>query len=740
MRPPEHRTSRRFVWIGGAVLLLLAAILFALGSLNVPFIEPDRSEEMVLLYVLSTLVFLSFVVLGMVLARSLLRLYAERRRQVLGTKFKTKVVLGTLTLSLLPAITLFFVSYALVNRTLAKWFPRPLEIVRDDARDIVGYLLHSGESHAQTLAQYLADDPFLRRYLKRGNAPQAQAHLHRLAERHQLVWAALTNPSGKPLAVFRPGDSSADFESLLPSLLEPRAAYARTLSEDFAGQGFYLARVRVENARGETLGAVVVAQKMPADLHAKAAEIEIESQKYAAIAAERKTYRWVAMLILLLITGLVLFAGTWAALYLSKQVTVPIQALAQATREVSRGNFDHRVKTPAQDELGTLVDSFNQMTAQLGENRRQLEVSRQNLEAAVTELEQRRRLMEAILESIPTGVVTLSRSGDIVSHNPAVERLAGHPQTPATRLEAWFGPESAGTFEELLRRAAYLGTTSGEMAIRFRNRVAHLAVTVSALLRHGQSEGFVVVLDDLTELLRAQKAAAWQEVAQCIAHEIKNPLTPIQLSADRVRRYIARQPEADPPQQAEYRRLIADCAAQIAQEVNGLKTLVDEFSQFARFPAAQLAPTHLNRIVESTLTLYQDATNGIIFCTELAEDLPEVRVDADLLRRALANLIDNAADAMTTAPVKQITICTRNLRPLPAVELSVADTGPGIPAEAKRRLFLPFFSTKAHGRGLGLAIVDRIVAEHHGVIRVEDNEPTGTRVVIELPTVMLAIA
>jgi len=348
--------------------------------------------------------------------------------------------------------------------------------------------------------------------------------------------------------------------------------------------------------------------------------------------------------------------------------------------------------------------------------------------------------MEAILESIPTGVVTLSRSGNILSHNPAVERLAGHPQTPATRLEAWFGPESAATFEEILQRAAYLGTTAGEIEVRFRHRLAHLAVTVSALQRRGQSEGFVVVLDDLTELLRAQKAAAWQEVAQRIAHEIKNPLTPIQLSADRIRRYIAGHPDADSQQQAEYRQLIADCATQIAQEVNGLKTLVDEFSQFARFPTAKLAPAHLNCIVESTLTLYQDTTNGIAFCTELAEDLPEVRVDADLLRRVLVNLIDNATEALTAAPVKQITIRTRNLWPRPAVELSVADTGPGIPAEAKARLFLPFFSTKAHGRGLGLAIVNRIVAEHHGVIRVEDNEPTGTRFVIELPTGTLATA
>lgn len=244
----------------------------------------------------------------------------------------------------------------------------------------------------------------------------------------------------------------------------------------------------------------------------------------------------------------------------------------------------------------------------------------------------------------------------------------------------------------------------------------------------------MLVLDDLTELLRAQKAAAWQEVAQRIAHEIKNPLTPIQLSADRIRRYLGRQAQANPGQQAELRRLIGDCAAQIGLEVHGLKMLVDEFSRFARFPAAQFAPRQLNQIVESTLTPYQESSNGITIRTELDPSLPEMRLDADLLRRALVNLIENALDAVAETPVKEILIRTRKLAPLPAVELSVADTGPGIPADTKPRLFLPFFSTKTKGMGLGLAIVDRIVAEHHGVIRVEDNEPQGARFVIELPT------
>ncbi|MFQ5817124.1 MAG: ATP-binding protein [Terriglobia bacterium] len=734
--PGAKPRSRRFLWVGGLVLLVLAGIVFALGSLRVGFIKPESSEGTILLYVLSTLVFLSFIVLGMVLARSLLRLYAERRQQVLGTKFKTKMVVGALALSLLPAVVMFFVSYALLNRTLAKWFPRPLEIVRDDAREIVGYLMRSGEARAQELAHYLAEQPALRQALAERKFARAQEELRRLAVQDELAWVALTNAQGELVAASHERGFPADFQARVPSLFDPRATPAFTLSQAVGGQYFHLARVPIQDHTAEIFGAVLVATPMPTDLQAKVIEIESESQKYAAIEAERKTYRWQALLILLLITGMLLFAATWAALYLSKQVTVPIQALALATHEVSRGNFTYRIETPAQDELGTLVDSFNRMTAQVGESRRQLEASRHRLEAAVAELEQRRQLMEAILESIPTGVITLNQKGDIVSHNPAAARLAGRSRPRSNHLEDWVGTASASALGDLLDRAARFGTASRELEFRFPRRVAHMAITVSALRGSDRGQGFVVVLDDLTELLRAQKAAAWQEVAQRIAHEIKNPLTPIQLSADRIRRYLERYPKANKTHQAGLRQLIGECTAQIALEVNGLKTLVDEFSRFARFPTARLAPAQLNQIVESTLAAYREVANGIALRAELDADLPEMHLDADLLRRALMNLIENALEALTEAPVKGILICTRHLKPLAAVELSVADSGRGIPAETKPRLFLPFFSTKPNGMGLGLAIVDRIVSEHHGVIRIEDNEPSGTRFVIELPTAL----
>jgi len=253
--------------------------------------------------------------------------------------------------------------------------------------------------------------------------------------------------------------------------------------------------------------------------------------------------------------------------------------------------------------------------------------------------------------------------------------------------------------------------------------------------RAGRNDGYVLVLDDLTDLLKAQRATAWQEVAQRIAHEIKNPLTPIQLSADRIRRYLERERDAAPGEGARFRELIAECAALISQEVHGLKALVDEFSRFARFPRAQLVPTQLNQVVETTLALYRDSANGVRLRSELAADLPAIPADPTLLRRVLINLIENAAEALSRSAARdaEVWVRTRWLAGEQRVELTVTDTGPGISPEEKERLFLPFFSTKPGGMGLGLAIVSRIVAEHHGSISVEDNNPSGARFRVALP-------
>jgi PAS domain S-box-containing protein len=442
------------------------------------------------------------------------------------------------------------------------------------------------------------------------------------------------------------------------------------------------------------------------------------------------------LLILAFFTILLLFSVMWLALFLAKQVTVPIQALAEGTREVSAGNFDYQVPEQAQDELGVLVRSFNAMTTQLRDNRSQIDQFTRNLQQAVQELERRRQLMETVLENIPTGVVSLDASGTILRGNTAVGRMFGTAARDAHSLEELLGAEAARTVQHLMRRSLRMGVVSREIETVVGGRVLHAAVTVSSLGPRRANTGFVLVLDDLTEMLRAQKSAAWQEVARRIAHEIKNPLTPIQLSSQRLARFLDRRETADPaasPRDPELTRLVHECSRLIEREVSTLAALVNEFSQFVRFPAAKLAPASANTIVHEAVEVFSGRLDGITLKTALAENPLTVRADAGLLRSVIVNLIDNAAEALETCSLREITVTTRAQDDSETVEICVQDTGHGISPEDKDKLFLPHFSTKDRGTGLGLAIAARIVAEHGGSIHVEDNFPVGSRFVIELP-------
>jgi len=410
--------------------------------------------------------------------------------------------------------------------------------------------------------------------------------------------------------------------------------------------------------------------------------------------------------------------ATWIALFLAKQISVPISALLEAASEVRKGNLRHRVQVHAADELGSLVRGFNEMT--------------QELEANSRELDRRRRFTEAILESIPTGVISIGPDGSIHRVNRALAKIFPERQA-ATRLEDLFSREDTAEIKYLMKRARRTGAASGEIEIRTASRKLRLAITVSAL-EEKLTSGFVVVLEDTSELLRAQKAVAWHEVARRVAHEIKNPLTPIALSAERIGRQIERLNL--PPANA---RILNECAATISRSVESVKTLVDEFSQFARFPAAQLARGDLNEVVAGALAIFQDRLDGISIETRFAPDLPPVNLDREQFQRVVVNLVDNAAEAMQESLVKHLEISTQQGAG-DMVELAVADSGPGVSADDKEKLFLPYFSTKNRGTGLGLAIVSHIVAEHRGHIRVEDNRPAGARFTIEIPALVEAEA
>ena len=736
---PDLRMRPGFIIAASIVLLVLVISLFGLTSLNLPFISPSDSVETILLFVLSTIIFLSLVILGFILFRSILKLYIERRANQLGSKFKTKLVCGALGLSLLPVCFLFLFSYSLINRTLDKWFSRPLEAVGWEVNGIVGGLEQFARSRAEADARMLALE------LETAGAAVAD-ELGGLEQRFQTLlppegvdYLAVLNGAGDRLLErnFRP--ELPDLSAAFPTAQQPVTGGARSLLAEFGERSYVLAQAPLQIGAEQT-GVIVVGVGMPAQFSESMARLRQESVLYEELSQERKSLRQTYISILFLLTLLILFIATWFALFLSRQVTVPIQALAEATHEISRGNLLHRVRAKAADELGILVRSFNEMTGQLAAGRAELESSRHHLEQVNTQLDQRSRFTEAILESIPTGVISVSGEGAVLGSNPAARRLFGRDSGSAGHLAKLFSPEDMRELDHLMKRAVRVGQASRQLELKLNGRAMHLSVTVAALAgeppgssRNGPGTSwFVVVLEDLSDLLRAQKEAAWGEVAQRIAHEIKNPLTPIALSAERINLWLKRPPQSR-ENSPEFSQVIQESCSLIDQEVENLRHLVDTFSQFAQFPKAHPAPADLNKIVKGAIGLFDGRLNGIRIQTGLATDLPLVQVDANHFRRVFVNLIDNAAEAMEDSLVRRLMVSTRTDSQRETVEVMISDTGPGVTLEEREKLFLPYFSTKDRGTGLGLAIVSRIVTEHGGVIRVEENQPVGARFIIELP-------
>ena len=720
--------KQRWGFAAGALfLILLLAAVFTFGSLGVPF-EPKNWRELLTLYAVTTFITAALLTFGLILVRTALRLWAERRKDQLGARFKTKMVVGAMAISLLPVLFMFFVSYSLLNRTLGRWFPRPLEIASEQTQLLLNDLGRTQIPRLRNIAHQvepLSNKP-VNEFLGRAFMAGADA-----------VW--ILDQSGNAVSGGVVCDNPPEIRDavtcIAPGVLGKRLRVLQSGIEIWEAGNFTYsgARIPINSSRG-TSGYLVTAYRSNATFLDRLNQIQAQTAQYYAEKQSLRALKRQMLLILLFFTMLVLFSVMWVALFLSKQVTVPIQALAEGTREISSGNFDYQVPDQVQDELGILARSFNNMTKQLRDSRSQIDQFTRNLQQAVQELERRRQLMETVLENIPTGVVSLDATGAILRCNTAVTGMLGANSRDKQTLEDLLGAEASRAVQYLMRRSLRMGVVSREIETVAGGRVLHLAVTVSPLGPRRGNTGYVLVLDDLTEMLRSQKSAAWQEVARRIAHEIKNPLTPIQLSAQRLLRFLDRRTTSDSkPVDAELTTLVQECSRLIEREVSTLAGLVNEFSQFVRFPTAKLVPTEANTIVQEAIEVFSNRLDGVTIKTMLAENLPQVRADAGLLRSVLINLIDNAAESLEHSSIREIIVSTRNRVEAESVEISVADTGHGISPEDKDKLFLPQFSTKDRGTGLGLAIAARIIAEHGGTIHAEDNHPVGSRFLIELP-------
>ena len=663
--------KRYLIGPGLALLAILVTLVVWQGSFNLDQFAPSSIQQTYLFWAVSTLVFILTVMLGFILFRTAVRLYIERQSNRPGSHIKSKLIGGALALSVLPVVFLVLWSVSVLNRNLDSWFSRPARSMNVDLSQVGTALDQVVRDKLDAQAHWLASQSM-------GESADFYEHF---CMANQIEHAEIENPRG--------------VRRLLCSV--PKAHDGDLYTAEIA-----------TNAGRLTLSA-----RMPLNLEAKQQEINRYVAEYNQLAVDRKAYRSTYLLLLSLITLFILFFAIWIARYMASQISTPITALLKAAEQIRKGNLGYRVHVNAIDEMATLVKAFNEMTEALETNSK--------------ELEARRRFTEAILESIPTGVISLTSDGRIQRVNRALMGIFPEEQVVrAVRLGDLFSREDTAEIRYLMNRARRTGAAGTQLEYKAERGILHLALTVAALDLQ-RSSGYVLVVEDTSELLRAQKAAAWHEVARRVAHEIKNPLTPISLCADRIARQLDRA-----EQTPETRRILRECSMTIASEVESVRTLVDEFSQFARFPAAQPVVSDLNQVVDKALSVFEGRLDGIVVQKELAA-LPAVCIDRDQFKRVVVNLVDNAAEAMQDSFTKRLYIGTRATE-ADSVELVVADTGCGVSRDDKEKLFLPYFSTKGRGTGLGLAIVNRILADHDATIRVEDNTPAGARFIIEVPT------
>ncbi|MGE5322372.1 MAG: ATP-binding protein [Actinomycetota bacterium] len=702
-------------------ILVLFGVVFSQQAFNLKQLSPDSAQQTLVLVALSALVFLLLVVLTFVLFRNLVKLYAERRLGVLGSRLRTRMVIGALLLSFAPAIVMFMFSYGLMNRSIDKWFSMPVNELQQDSGRVGALLADYAGVNARDEALEIAQSAETQHAIASG----VYTGVLREFRRHQP-----TLQGGFALALVE-GDSVASWNAPQPwTILRDRLPPVNKIQQapekwSMNGTEYLL------GAASAGKGTILVGMPLPRDFTPTLEQIKQNQLNYLMLSREAKRIRGMYMLLLTLLTVLVLFVATWFSLFLAKLVTRPVEALAEATREISIGHLGHRVDVPAADELGELVASFNRMAAELESSRRKIEESALALTNTNTELEQRRRHIETILESIPTGVLSLGPDRRVTHGNVAFGRMFW-PHSPApvgSSLQDIFPADIASEIEHLLRRADRMAITAAQLEIPAEKDNVNASVTVSSVQHGKQRLGYVIVFEDFSDLLKAQKEAAWREVARRVAHEIKNPLTPIALSAERIRRHLERGSAPDQKSLV----VIGDCAQTISGAVQTVRSLVDEFSSLARFPEAQPRPSDVNQIVETTLAMFNGRLDGIAVQKQLDPSLPLAMADPEAIKRALANLIDNAAEAVQGSLVREIHITTSLLESRDALEILVADSGHGIDRELKEKLFLPYFSTKKRGTGLGLAIVRRIIEDHHGSIRVEENKPAGAKFIVELP-------
>jgi two-component system nitrogen regulation sensor histidine kinase NtrY len=730
------RDNTRLILAGIVVLLGVLVGLVALAN-RTPQFTPDFLTEFVL-YALSAADLTMLVALVFVLARNIVKLVVERRRGLPFARFRAKLVALLLGMTLVPTIVVLIVGSELIRTNIDRWFNAPMDEILASANRIAGDYYQERQTlvsdHAVRMARRLADVDLTNPDVKPIRdllAPEVTAARVQLVEVYRVAPAVGTLPGLEAVVdvaapALPPGYNGAAADRLAAQALSG-SPETRSIETLVTGGDLLHAAAVIQGRDNRPKGVVVATDYLTGEMAERSRRMTQAFEDYNQLRVLRRPLTGLYLSFFLMVTLLILFGAIWMGSYLAKRITRPVQLLAAAAREIGAGHLDQRVEPQSNDEFGALTEAFNAMAGELAASRRKVERSTIELERKNVEVEGRRRYIETILERIATGVISIDGAGVITMVNGSAARLLGLDRSVVGRPAESVLTGSLQPLQALVDGASRpkRAPAAQEIAMQRADQELHLAAVATPLVGDsGAHEGMVLVLDDVTPLIRTQKVAAWREVARRLAHEIKNPLTPIQLSAERLRRHFTDAP-------AGARALVDECTTTIVGEVESLKGLVDEFSQFARMPSPRATASDLHQLITETLALYDGLLADVTIERRFDPDVKLVRLDPEQIRRVIINLVDNAAEAMERHGC--IVVETQRDAANSVVRIVVADNGPGIPPAEREKLFLPYYSTKGRGSGLGLAIVRRIIAEHGGTIEVADNTPRGTRFTIELP-------
>jgi len=718
------RRRRDLILIAVTVLCILALSLIENHLFQKEYLLPESNN--ILIFGLININIILIILLIFLIIRNVVKLVFEIRHGVIGSKMRTKLVAAFVSLSLIPTILLFLVAINFLSYSIDNWFNIRVGDALNKTLEVAQIYYKQYENNAKYHAGQLSADIMENQLYEGERADFLKTLVEQRQKQIKTAVIEIYLDNRKKGMVFL-GPEHGDIKPLSPT--------PQVMEEVFAGnevsliqpseKGEFISGLvpiySIDNP-SEAVGAVVVSYYVPKELVDKISVVSKASEQYGQLHLMKNPIKISYIITLSIVTLLIIFSATWFGLFMAKGITVPILDLADATRRIAKGDLSHQIDIVADDEIGVLVDAFNSMT-------RDLKQSNENLEQANLNLEQRRKYMETVLHNVSAGVISVDERGFITTINRAAEKMLDIRLESVInrRYEDILSSEHMNLAEVLLKDLEKSGKGQIEKQIELvlKDRALTILMTMTLVKDEGNEMGMVIVFEDLTQLQKAERAAAWREVARRMAHEIKNPLTPIQLSAQRLQRKYGDQLGGNGD-------VFYECTRTIIDQVEILKNLVNEFSRYARMPVTSPTPNNLNETVTEAVALFQDAHKDISFEFELSEEMPKVILDSEQIKRVIVNLLDNAVAAVNKND-GNIKIRTFYDKVGKMAITEVADNGCGVPAGYKMKVFEPYFSTKKTGTGLGLAIVSSIISDHHGHITISNNDPYGTIVMFDLP-------